>query len=200
MRKTAPARHMVGGVAMVIGGLATLLTGCSPALDWRQLSPTEAPGLTVSFPCKPDVLTRAQPLATLGPAPVPLTQWQCEADGIRWTLIRTHADTPEQRLKLLQALREGLARNMSPPEGQAATLARVGALKQPATRTPHPDEGVYLLTGALPAIDAPPRPMQVVLWQFSKGMDLYQLGAWHPTLRPDDPRLTAFSEGVNLRD
>ena len=200
MRKKAPTRGRVWRGVMVVGSACALLAACSPALDWRQLSPTEAPGLTVSFPCKPDVLTRAQPLTTLGPAPVQLTQWQCEADGIRWTLIRARADSPEQRLKLLQALREGLARNMSPPEGQPATLERIAPLTQPANRTPHPDEGVYRLTGALPALDAPPRPMQVVLWQFSKGMDLYQLGAWHPTLRPDDPRLTAFAEGVNFRE
>lgn len=180
--------------------LAGSLAACSPALDWRTLSPSEAPGLTMAFPCKPEVLSRPQALASLGQRAVPLTQWQCEADGIRWSLMRAQADTPQTRLQLLQALREGLGRNMSPPEGQPARLQRVGPLTHPAGRTPHPDEGLYLIDGHLPRIDAPPAPMRAVLWQFSKGMDVYQLGAWHPTLQPGDPRLAAFSEGVNFRD
>jgi hypothetical protein len=185
---------------MPLLALAGSLTGCSPALDWRTVSPSEAPGLTMAFPCKPEVLSRPQALASLGPRPVPLTQWQCEADGIRWSLMRAQADTPETRLQLLRALREGLGRNMSPPEGRPARLQRVGDLTHPAGRTPHPDEGQYLIEGHLPRIDAPPAPMHAVLWQFSKGMDVYQLGAWHPTLQPGDPRLAAFSEGVNFGD
>ena len=180
--------------------LALGLGGCSPALDWRTLSPAEAPALNMAFPCKPEVLSRTQALLNLGQRAVQMTQWQCEADGIRWSLMRAQADTPEMRLQLLKALREGLARNMSPPEGRPARLQRVAELRHPTGRTLHPDEGQYLIEGHLPRIDAPPAPMHAVLWQFSKGLDVYQLGAWHPTLQPDDPRLTPFAEGVNFRD
>jgi hypothetical protein len=80
----------------LMGALGLLLTlgGCSPALDWRTLNPTEAPGLSMAFPCKPEVLSRPQALASLGQRAVQLTQWQCEADGIRWSLMRAQADTP----------------------------------------------------------------------------------------------------------
>lgn len=202
-RLTPPSSRLwPGPFAARMGALGLLMTlgGCSPALDWRTISPTEAPGLNMAFPCKPEVLSRPQALTSLGQRAVQLTQWQCEADGIRWSLMRAQADTPEMRLQLLKALREGLGRNMSPPEGRMARLQRVADLKHPAGRTPHPDEGQYLIEGQLPRIDAPPAPMHAVLWQFSKGMDVYQLGAWHPTLRPDDPRLAPFAEGVNFRD
>ncbi len=52
----------------------TMLSACSPALDWRQINVPEA-GLTALFPCKPQRVVQEH-----------LGLMQCEADGQRFVL------------------------------------------------------------------------------------------------------------------
>lgn len=63
--------------------LALWLSGCSPALDWREV---RAPGdhLVVLFPCKPASQQRAVPLAD---RPWQATLQVCEAQGLTFALL-----------------------------------------------------------------------------------------------------------------
>ena len=61
----------------ILGSSITLLTGCSPALNWRTVQLDNAP-LQLALPCKPQAQTR--PVA-LESGSVQMSMVGCEADG-----------------------------------------------------------------------------------------------------------------------
>lgn len=64
----------------------TVLHGCSPTLNWRDVRTDQTP-LTALFPCKPDQVVRT---VSLGAKAVAMTMLGCDAGGATFTLA--HAD------------------------------------------------------------------------------------------------------------
>lgn len=60
-----------------------ILTGCSPALNWRDVRPPDQTPVIALFPCKPDQGTR---VVSLGAKDVAMTMLGCDADGATFTL------------------------------------------------------------------------------------------------------------------
>jgi len=117
----------------------TLLQGCSPVLDWRDVRPadTRVQGL---FPCKPQVQERRVQLAG---ERVRLLLHACTAGGQTWALA--HADMADP-VRVQQALTE-LSASAAGNIGAAATEGT--ALQVPGS-TPNPASRRSRLQGALP--------------------------------------------------
>lgn len=62
--------------------LGAVLSGCSPALNWRDVRP-EGTSLVGLLPCKPDHGARVLPM---GAKPVTITMMGCDANGATFTL------------------------------------------------------------------------------------------------------------------
>lgn len=60
----------------------SLLLGCSPTFNWRDVHPDQAP-LTALFPCKPEQSARRVVLAEKD---VTMTMWTCDAGHATFTL------------------------------------------------------------------------------------------------------------------
>lgn len=67
------------------GVAATLLTACTPALNWRSVSLPEAE-VTITLPCKPDDARRTVEIAG---KPTELAMLGCEADGALFAVSHT---------------------------------------------------------------------------------------------------------------
>lgn len=90
---------------------ALTLSGCSPALNWRELRPDGA-DLTLMFPCKPSREERRQP----GPTGTPVTvrSASCEAQGWQFSLTWTDLGDARASTAAQQRMHEGLASRMQP--------------------------------------------------------------------------------------
>ncbi|WP_310625630.1 hypothetical protein [Limnohabitans sp.] len=70
---------------MLLLALATTLYGCTPALNWRQVN-TNASGLTVLLPCKPDHATRMVMMRVVSSdVETSLSLQGCEASNMQFT-------------------------------------------------------------------------------------------------------------------
>ena len=109
---------------VIVGALLT--AGCSPALNWRKVSPDGAQ-LELMFPCKPEREERTQP----GPGgrTVTVRTMSCKVSGGQFSL--TWADLGEAAAvsAAMRRMHEGIARQMSP--GASAPLAVRGAVSDP---------------------------------------------------------------------
>jgi hypothetical protein len=184
------------GVILVLCAVA----GCQPANNWRNVTAPGPQALQLLWPCKPEHAQRPQRFAGLDQPTVNVHLMHCEADGALWALSVVTAATPADRLKLPGTLREGLARNLTPPQGPVAQTERVNPGWRLRHATSHPDVGQFWLRGHRPGASGPPQPVTVSVWQFTKGMTLYQASVWQNTLQVDDPRLQTFTEGINFPD
>lgn len=135
------------------------LSGCSPALDWREFQP-EGSGVVASFPCKPDRHTRTVQLAVQA---VRMEMLVCDAAEAKFALSYFDVAEPArvgEALVELQALASG---NLGAPRGEAAPLAVPGM-------TPNPKAMRLRLDGRQP--DGTPMQEQAVF--FAKGLRVYQ--------------------------
>lgn len=153
-------------------GLALLLAGCAPALDWRESRPADS-GLAGMFPCQPKSFTRSVRLA--GQA-VALTLAACRADGRTWALAWADLADPGRVGAALDELRGSAAANIGAGTGPARALPFTvpGATPNPATRREE-------LQGRLP--DGQPVVEQVAV--FTRGLRVFQLTALGPSLPPE---------------
>lgn len=153
-------------------GLALLLAGCTPALDWRETR-LAGSGLTGMFPCQPKPFTREVRLA--GQA-VALTLAACRADGRTWALAWADLGDPGRVAAALDELRASAAANIGAAGGpvRALPLAVPGATPNPASRREE-------LRGRLP--DGEPVIEQVAV--FTRGTRVFQLTALGPSLPPE---------------
>ena len=70
---------------LLLAGVATL-GGCTPALNWRQVSADDS-GLTVLLPCKPEHATRSVMMRVdASDVETNLSLHGCEASGMQFTL------------------------------------------------------------------------------------------------------------------
>jgi hypothetical protein len=109
---------------------AGLLTGCAPALDWREVRP-EAGGITLLFPCKPDHQTRRLPLAG---AEVRLVLHACNAGGATFALAFADVGDPVRVGPALAELEAATRRNLSADAAETMPLKLEGATPNAMTR------------------------------------------------------------------
>lgn len=102
---------------------ALALTGCSPALDWREVRPRGS-GATLLMPCKPDELARSVSLAG---TTVRLQLAACSAGGQTWALAHADVGDPAQVTPALAELRAAAAANLDAGDGAALPLQVRGA-------------------------------------------------------------------------
>ena len=139
--------------------MATLLLGCAPALDWRELRPADS-GLTVLFPCKPASHARR---VSLGPDAVRLELHACTAGGMTWAIAFADVPEPARVGPALTELRAAAANNLSAGPAQVLALKIEGA-------TPNPNSQRVQFQGRMP--DGRAVTEQVAV--FAKGTRVFQ--------------------------
>lgn len=183
-------------------GLAVAaLTACAPALNWREVRPTQADGLVALFPCKPDAVQRDIVLPGL-PDAVTMHLLSCEADGQRWVLshlrVADVAQVPQALRALASATRGNLeaatrsaGKGRTPPtsqDGPAQTAPhevdrQVEASELPPVvvprMTPQPDARTWRFEAQRPGDGAGPSvPLSVTASHFSHGLTVFQASVW----------------------
>lgn len=109
------------GALWLTACLLALVTGCSPALDWREVRVGDTKTL---FPCKPDRVAR--PVA-LQAGQVPAEMWVCDAGDVTWSAtVLPFADAVAAQAALAE-LHDKLVANV---RGQAERAAPVPLLQQ----------------------------------------------------------------------
>ena len=94
--------------ACCVIGLAAVLFGCSPALNWREIRPADS-GVLALFPCKPDRFTRN---LALGGEKLQMVLNSCAAEGATYAL--SHAELADEAKvnAVLQAMHSAAASNL----------------------------------------------------------------------------------------
>jgi hypothetical protein len=150
--------------------VVALLAACAPALDWREVRPTDS-GLVALFPCKPNALTRNVMLAG---QTVRLSMHACRAGDQTWALAHADVGDPARVGASLEELRRSAAANLGAEPGRSRELA----LAVPGA-TPNPASIREQLSGRLP--DGQPAVEQFAV--FVRGTVVFQatvLGATVP--------------------
>ncbi|WP_151447888.1 hypothetical protein [Lacisediminimonas profundi] len=99
-----------------------LLSGCSPALDWREIRATEAP-YTVLMPAKPAVHTRK---VTLDGIEVDMTMRGAEVDGVTYAVGTVVMPDEQQAAKAAGTLQAALVRNLAGSVQQQKSVNAAG--------------------------------------------------------------------------
>ncbi|SEL80252.1 hypothetical protein SAMN05216359_11779 [Roseateles sp. YR242] len=116
---------MAAFLALPAGAL--LMAGCSPALNWREVSP-EGAAVRLMFPCKPAHEDRMQQ----GPEGRRLTvrSFSCKAQGSQFALTWVDLGTTKEVPAALRRLHDQWAQVLEP--GASAPLAIAGMTADPA--------------------------------------------------------------------
>jgi hypothetical protein len=119
--------------------VAVFTTGCSLALDWREV---RVPGtsLLALMPCKPGLHQRQLVLAG---ETVTLSLQACNAAGLTWAIVASDLKDPARVRAALDELALASARNLSAPVTAEVPLAVRGS-------TPNDRSRRYRVVGALP--------------------------------------------------
>lgn len=163
----------------VLAAVMALGTACTPALDWRQITP-EGAGLQLMFPCKPERESRPQP----GPAGVAMMVQtaSCKAAQGQYSLTWVDLGDATQVTAALQRMRDRMGQVLTP--GPTAEL-RVRGM------TPSPAAGQQRFAAR------PGEPAQVVRQAvFARGTHVYQL--LMQSTRADDEAWEVFVSSVVL--
>lgn len=88
--------------------LATLLSACNPALNWREVRGSDAP-YTVLLPAKP--ATFARPI-NLGELKVEMSMTGAEVDDVSFAVASARIADPAQRKAALEAMQAAMLRNI----------------------------------------------------------------------------------------
>lgn len=175
------------------------LSACAPALNWREVRPTDAEGLLATFPCKPQAAQRQIPLAGL-PDRVTVHLLSCEADGSRWALSHLSVSDASLVPIALRALAAATRCNLETASREAARQTQAASaeavrepLAQPAVRaselapaavprmTPQPDSRTWHFEARRPGEGgAPSVPLTVTASHFSHGLTVFQASVWQP--------------------
>ncbi|WP_052162607.1 hypothetical protein [Aquabacterium sp. NJ1] len=184
MVRIHPDRLALPPLAVVSALTLSLLTSaCSPALNWREVHPAQADGLTAQFPCKPDVHERVVPWPGL-PAGATMHMLSCQTEAGTWAL--SYLTLPDVTL-LAPALHEftmSMRRNL----GSAAQLAGggrpvseqdLGPIVVPGM-TATPQARAWHFQSQRPDGLGRPMDMDIRTWHFSHGMTVFQASVWRP--------------------
>lgn len=169
--------------ALLVGAAVSVtLVGCSPALDWREVRPTDT-GALLLLPCKPASHAREVELAG---KKVRMVLHACRAASTTWAVAWAELGDPSRTGSALEQLK-------------ASAVANIGAagLRPLAGRTPgetpHPQAGRYAVSGTLP--DG--QPVQGRLVVAARGAAVMQATALGP--QPDDAALDTFFDSLRLQ-
>ncbi len=163
-------------------GAIVLLSGCGPALNWRDVA-IDGTALVALFPCKPDDAARTVPLAGVQQT---VTMRSCHADGASFSLAHARLTDPTQAASAMLQWRE-------------ATLAGLGPVPAAIVLQPPPDSPTLPGMLALRASRDPSRePAQSLqgLW-FARGSDVFVALVFAPKLAPEATE--PFFAGLRLR-
>lgn len=114
--------------------IALLAAGCSPALDWRDVSfgaGSQSAEVQALFPCKPLRAARRLPL---GDSEVNYALAACEAGGMNFSLGGADVGDPARVGAALDAMRERLVQRLGAPAQQAAAFVPQGASALPQSQ------------------------------------------------------------------
>jgi hypothetical protein len=159
--------------------VAALLCACTPALDWRQVSPPEW-GVSAMFPCRPSSLARQ---VALPAAQVEMRIYACNVEGNTYALGGFALGDVRDVTATLGHLRDAAARNI----GGGAPSAR--SFEVPGM-TPNPQAGRVTLQGRRPDGSA----VTEHLLLFARGTHLYQATVVGDA--PPDAAVTTFFGGL----
>lgn len=140
--------------------LGLALAACTPALDWRELSP-DGSQARVMFPCKP--ASHARQVAIAGET-IELSMFACSAGETVYALSFADVKDPARVGSALDDLVRSAQSNVQAQGGAASAPANVVGM------TPKPQAGQWLLAGRLP--DG--RAVQERVMVFSHGTRVYQ--------------------------
>lgn len=100
-------RHFAGMLAaqnaIKIVAIAALVTGCTPAFNWREVSFDQA-GVTALLPCKPD---RGSRTVQLGGQAAQMSMAGCESGGAMFALSLVEAPSEQAVKAMVQDLKDG---------------------------------------------------------------------------------------------
>lgn len=171
-----------GPVAALALGAASLLAGCSPALDWREVRPEDTRAQLL-LPCRP--ASHARELSLAG-QPVRMVLHACRAADTTWAVAWAELGDPARTAPALAALKASAAANVGAAQLQPLAGRTPG-------ETPNPESGRYALSGRLP--DGQPVQGRLVL--AAHGPAVVQATALGP--RPDEAALDTFVDSFRLR-
>ncbi|MBI2732688.1 MAG: hypothetical protein HYX44_05110 [Aquabacterium sp.] len=163
--------------------LSWLASGCSPALNWREVRPAQADGLTALFPCKPDAHERTVPWPGL-PAGATMHLLSCQTEAGTWAL--SYLTLPDVAL-LAPAMHEftmSMRRNLGSAAqltggGQAVVEQDLGPIEVPGM-TPSLQARAWHFQAQRPDGLGRPLDMDIRAWHFSHGMTVFQASVWRP--------------------
>jgi hypothetical protein len=158
--------------------LAALLLGCSPALNWRDVS---VGALTTMLPCKPDMAQRDVQLDTLR---APLLMAGCETDGALFAVSTLPLSVAAQGTHYVELWK-------------AQALQRMQARQGVDWAAPKVPSGLQIIQSTS-ATGQDPRgaPLQARLVWLQSQDALYHLAIYGPKL--DDGALEMFISQVRL--
>lgn len=191
--------------AVCMLALSLLTSACSPGLNWREVHPEEADGLTALFPCKPDAHTRMVPWPGV-PGGAKMHMLSCQTEAGTWAL--SYLTMPDAAL-LAPALYEftaAMRRNLGAATEMAGKGAPVseqdlGPIAVPGM-TPMPQAHGWRFQARRPDGLGRPLDMDIRTWHFSHGMTVFQASLWRPVEaakgQSSEDVAQAFFNGLNF--
>lgn len=178
--------HLLAG-----GVCALLVSGCAPALNWRDVHPESAEGLVAHFPCKPD--SHVRELAWPGIAsPVTMRMLSCQTDEGTWAI--SYVTLPDaalvppalQELTAMMRRNLGAASQMVGPSadqggGRGVQETDLGPIQVPHM-TPMPQARGWRFKAQRPDGLGRPLNMDIQTWHFSHGLTVFQASVWRPAV------------------
>lgn len=160
---------------------AALLCACSPALDWRQVRPTDL-GVQALFPCRPASLTRELPVLQQR---APMVMHACSAGGSTYAVSGVTVGDVGDVAAAMKFLREAASRNVDAGSPPARAFDVPGM-------TPNPQAGRSALAGHRPDGSA----VTEHLLLFAYGARVYQASVVGG--KPDESAVATFFGGLRV--
>ncbi len=176
--------------ASLLWGCTYLLTGCSPALNWRVV---QVAGLKTMLPCKPD---RAERSLQLAQRQVTMAMAGCEAAGALYAVSHVHVADTAQTQAVQADWQQAMLANFQSPRVQREDfhLQRPSAIAQSAASAPDaPLQPAGLEVLSVQGQGPDGTALQARLLWLSQGPDLYHVAIYGPALQAEQIGMV-FSE------
>jgi hypothetical protein len=160
---------------------AVLLCACSPALDWRQMTPAEL-GLQASFPCRPAALAREVPVPQ---GHASMVMYACSTAGSTYAVSGLVVSDVRDVTSVIEFLRDAASRNVGADRAAARAFAVPGM-------TPNAMAGLFVLKGRRP--DGSSVTEHLLL--FAHGVRVYQASVVGDA--PEEVAVATFFAGLKV--
>ena len=161
--------------------IAALLCACSPALDWREVTPPDL-GVRVSFPCRPASLAREVPVLQ---GRSQMIMFACSAVGNTFALSSLALKDVRDVAAAIDFLFDAAARNLRTSPGGVRPFDVPGM-------TPNSRAGYIVLRGRRPDGSAVAEHLLV----FVRGARLYQASVVGDA--PEEAAVSTFFGGLKV--